>query len=66
MSETISIVGELKETQESLKVMRMAKGYQWEIKTFPLENGKISEEDIERIKNIDAGLRARFIGDTKK
>ena len=47
------------EPQESIKLMRMSKGYQWEIKIFIADDKSV----IERIERLDKDLRKIYIGD---
>jgi len=46
------------EQKESIKLMRMSKGYQWEIKIFL----KDDEETRQRLKAIDQKLREDYGG----
>jgi len=47
------------EPQESIKLMRMSKGYQWEIRIFIADDKSV----IERIERLDKDLRKIYIGD---
>lgn len=47
------------EQKESLKLMRMSKGYQWEIKIFIADD----KSAIERIERLDNDLKKIYIGD---
>ena len=44
------------ENQESIKLCKMSKGYNWEIKLY----GKKAEDLIERIAEIDKKVRERL------
>ncbi len=64
---TIETTNTIVEQKESVKLMRMSKGYQWEIKVFIDLDMKTDRPDdktvIERIKQIDEELRKTYIGD---
>ena len=47
------------EQKPSIKLMKMSKGYNWEIKGY----GELDDALVESIKKIDAELKASFIGD---
>ena len=45
------------EQRESIKLMKMSKGYNWEIKGI----GELDEKLVEKIKKIDKELKDIFI-----
>jgi len=56
------------ETQkESVKLMKMSKGYNWEIKLLGRDedDGELKEEHLKRLEEIDKSLREKY-GDEKK
>ena len=44
---------------ESIKLSKMSKGYNWEIRILPNEE-KLGREDIRRLERIDEELNERF------
>ena len=56
---TIETTNTIVEQKESVKLMRMSKGYQWEIKVFIEDDKSV----IERIEELDKKLRQTYIGD---
>lgn len=46
----------INEQKPSIKLMKMSKGYQWEIKDY----GNLDEKLVEKITKIDTSLRAKF------
>ena len=60
------------EQKESIKLMRMSKGYQWEIKLFIedfdkkniLKRDEDGKDCLKRIKELDNSLRQIYTGDT--
>jgi hypothetical protein len=54
------------ENVESIKLMKMSKGYQWEIKIVPIPcrdikpNGEWTEEKISRITDMDIDRLQKF------
>ena len=60
--------GELKIEQiETIKLMKMSKGYQWELKVIPMEAGAETEAskrlcftDIDRLELLNKELERRF------
>jgi len=48
---------ELAEQKESIKLMRMSKGYQWEIKIFIGDD----KATTERLKALDKALRTDYV-----
>jgi len=53
------------EQKESIKLMRMSKGYQWEIKLFVQDFDPKSDKDcLKRIQGLDNDLRQIYTGDT--
>jgi hypothetical protein len=53
MSEEIKI-----EQRESIKLIKMSKGYNWEIKILP-ENSLI-DEDLERLKHLNEKMQQDY------
>jgi len=51
------------EQREGIKLMRMSKGYQWEIKL--LGNPNLSAETLIILEDLDNKLRKKFIGEIK-
>ncbi len=47
------------EQKESIKLMRMSKGYQWEIKIFIEDDKSV----IQRLEGLDRDLKRIYIGD---
>lgn len=49
------------EQRESIKLMKMSKGYQWEIRVIGTdENGRLRQEDIFHLAGIDSQLKGRW------
>ena len=49
------------EQKDTIKLMKMSKGYQWEIKII-IEDGK-DEAALARLKDIDEKLRKKYLGE---
>ncbi len=49
----------INEQKPSIKLMKMSKGYQWEIKGY----GDLDKELVEKIKEIDKQLKENFGGE---
>ena len=50
------------EIKESIKLLKMSKGYNWEIKIIPLGGAILSQEALERLRMIDNDLRKTYGG----
>lgn len=48
------------EIKESIKLLKMSKGYNWEIKIIPLGGAILSQEALERLRMIDNDLRKTY------
>ena len=46
------------EQKESIKLMKMSKGYQWEIKLFP--TGKLIDGEIDRLAELNQKLEEKY------
>ena len=47
--------------KESIKLMKMSKGYNWEIKIVAVSKPNLIEEtDLDRLEEIDKKLRDRY------
>jgi len=56
MNEEIKI-----EQKESIKLCKMSKGYNWEIKLLPGNDVAIMISDIDRLEELDKKLREKFL-----
>ena len=59
---TLADLDPFKMNVESLKLSKMSKGYNWEIKIFPkdMDGIDIDKEMIDRITKLDEEMRERF------
>ena len=48
------------EAKESIKLMKMSKSYQWEIKVIPAEGIILSSVDLKRLKEWDNQLKENW------
>ena len=55
MEETI-----IKQQAESVKLSKMSKGYQWEIRVFIDSDPKLIEANLDRLEFIDKELQRRY------
>jgi hypothetical protein len=48
--------------RESIKLMKMSKGYQWEIRVFGsgIKSGKIMPSDVEHLEFLDKKLKEKW------
>jgi len=48
------------EQKESIKLSKMSKGYNWEIKIIPELPGILGKEDLKRLHKHDEELRKKY------
>jgi len=48
------------EQKESIKLMKMSKGYNWEIKLLPV-NVSIGKTDVDRLEELNNEIKKRFM-----
>jgi len=48
------------EQKESIKLMKMSKGYNWEIKLLPV-NISIGKIDVDRLEELNNDMKKRFM-----
>lgn len=46
--------------KESIKLMKMSKGYQWEIKVVASSGAELSVTELDRLTRIDAYLQGKW------
>jgi len=48
------------EQKESIKLMKMSKGYNWEIKLLPMDSF-IGKTDVDRLEELNNEIKKRFM-----